>query len=176
MSSTKRFGKRGFCVPGRLPKGPNGRALCRQCNEEVPKGRFSFCSDPCVDTWKLKTNPAIQTQFLLGRDRGICQLCQLDCIGLLGQLKQLRREDRQKFLACADELDLPAHLCKLERRLWEADHILPVIEGGGDCGPENLRTLCWRCHRAVTAELRKRLARARRQDVGDKKSEERGAA
>lgn len=42
---------------------------------------------------------------------------------------------------------------------WEADHIVPVAEGGGQ--PTTLdayRTLCWPCHRKVTAELRRRLS------------------
>lgn len=40
---------------------------------------------------------------------------------------------------------------------WQADHIVPVVEGGGQCGIANLRTLCERCHRRATAALRKRL-------------------
>lgn len=40
---------------------------------------------------------------------------------------------------------------------WEADHIIPVAEGGGCCGLENLRTLCRDCHEAETAALRRRL-------------------
>jgi 5-methylcytosine-specific restriction protein A len=42
---------------------------------------------------------------------------------------------------------------------WEMDHILPVVEGGGCTGLENLRTLCLGCHRSVTADLKGRLAR-----------------
>jgi 5-methylcytosine-specific restriction endonuclease McrA len=45
---------------------------------------------------------------------------------------------------------------------WEADHIVPVVEGGGQCGLENYRTLCLRCHRKATAELARRRASARR--------------
>jgi len=45
---------------------------------------------------------------------------------------------------------------------WEADHIVPVVEGGGLCGLENYRTLCLSCHRRETAELAKRRAVARR--------------
>lgn len=53
---------------------------------------------------------------------------------------------------------------KLSRRTswWEADHILPVAEGGGQCGIENYRTLCVRCHAKETAALRRRLAEARK--------------
>jgi 5-methylcytosine-specific restriction endonuclease McrA len=60
-------------------------------------------------------------------------------------------------------------LKKLNRRsLWDADHILPVAEGGGECDLRNLRTLCLRCHRLATAELRERLrvSRISRQQVG----------
>lgn len=39
------------------------------------------------------------------------------------------------------------------RDLWEADHIQPVVEGGGH-EPENLRTLCQPCHKLVTNALR----------------------
>jgi 5-methylcytosine-specific restriction endonuclease McrA len=47
--------------------------------------------------------------------------------------------------------------------LWEMDHIVPVVEGGGGCGLGNLRTLCLACHRAETAELARRRARKRRE-------------
>lgn len=45
--------------------------------------------------------------------------------------------------------------------LWEADHIVPVAEGGGTCGLDNLRTLCKRCHGRETGALRRRINRAR---------------
>ncbi|MDE1160317.1 MAG: HNH endonuclease signature motif containing protein [Acidobacteriaceae bacterium] len=48
------------------------------------------------------------------------------------------------------------------RSLWDADHILPVAEGGGECDLENLRTLCLPCHREATAELRLRLSKRQR--------------
>jgi hypothetical protein len=43
------------------------------------------------------------------------------------------------------------------RSLWDADHILPVAEGGGQCDLDNIRTLCLLCHREATAQLRARL-------------------
>ena len=38
------------------------------------------------------------------------------------------------------------------KRLWEADHILPVHLGGGQCGLDNLQTLCYWCHKKNTLE------------------------
>lgn len=40
---------------------------------------------------------------------------------------------------------------------WEADHIVPVVEGG-DSSLDNIRTLCIPCHRAETAALHARRA------------------
>jgi 5-methylcytosine-specific restriction enzyme A len=36
-----------------------------------------------------------------------------------------------------------------------------VTEGGGECDLDNIRTLCLRCHRTVTARLRERIRRAK---------------
>lgn len=36
---------------------------------------------------------------------------------------------------------------------WEADHIIPVIAGGGGCGLSNLQTLCYDCHKQKTYNL-----------------------
>jgi hypothetical protein len=50
-----------------------------------------------------------------------------------------------------------------EGQFWQADHIVPVAEGGGLCGIENLRTLCTVCHLRETADLKKRLKKRRKQ-------------
>ena len=44
------------------------------------------------------------------------------------------------------------------RTLWDMDHVKPVVEGGGQCGLDNLRTLCISCHLDETKKLRKRMA------------------
>jgi 5-methylcytosine-specific restriction endonuclease McrA len=50
---------------------------------------------------------------------------------------------------------------RVRKSLWDADHILPVAEGGGECDLDNIRTLCLRCHRSVTQQLRERIRRAK---------------
>lgn len=44
--------------------------------------------------------------------------------------------------------------------LWQADHIVPLVEGG-EATMDNLRTLCVPCHARATAALAARRAEAR---------------
>lgn len=133
-----------------LSKGPNGRNLCRWCNLEVPKGRSTFCSAWCVQEWRLRTDTGYLRDKVLERDRGVCAGCGIDCLNAVRQLKRLRGAARLKAL-------LGWGLRAGSRKsLWDADHVVPVVEGGGECDLNNLRTLCLKCHRAATAELRKR--------------------
>ena len=45
-------------------------------------------------------------------------------------------------------------LWRANRPRWEADHIVPVADGGGECGLDNYRLLCRPCHLRVTLEWR----------------------
>jgi 5-methylcytosine-specific restriction protein A len=153
--STNRTMPGGWVDPRALPKGPNGRNLCRWCNLEVPKGRVTFCSAWCVEEWRLRSDPGYIREKVLERDRGICSSCGVDCLHAERQLKRLRGAARLKVLL---DWGFGAGSSAVSRKtLWDADHIVPVVEGGGECDLGNIRTLCLKCHRAVTAELRKRL-------------------
>jgi 5-methylcytosine-specific restriction endonuclease McrA len=154
--STQRVMPGGLAVRRSLPKGENGRALCRWCALEVPRGRQTFCSEWCVHEWKLRTNPGYLRTQVLRRDRGICALCHVNTLSAFLRLKKSRGISRERFLA-------EWGLKRMTRRsLWDADHILPVAEGGGECDLRNIRTLCLKCHRLTTAELRARLKAQRR--------------
>lgn len=148
--STRRFMPGGVADGDCLPKGPEGRALCRWCNLEVPKGRRTFCSDWCVHEWRMRTDASYLRELVFRRDRGVCARCGLDCVREWGRIRRLRWARRCRVLA---EWGVKA---RHRRSLWDADHIVPVVEGGGECDLANLRTLCLKCHSAVTAELRER--------------------
>jgi 5-methylcytosine-specific restriction protein A len=150
IMSTQRTMPGGWADRNNLAKGPNGRNLCRWCNLEVPKGRITFCSEWCVDEWRLRTDPGYIREKVLERDQGICAQCGVDCRAAWRDLKRLRGRGRAQAFAY---WGLRAGSRK---SLWDADHVVPVMEGGGECDLENLRTLCLRCHRTTTAELRKR--------------------
>jgi hypothetical protein len=141
---------------------PGGRAepgsprVCRWCSLEVPKPRRTFCSEWCVHEWRLRTDPSYLRERVLARDRGICASCGTDTLEAWLQLKRSRGERRAKRLEHWG-------LARMNRKsLWDADHIVPVVEGGGECDLSNIRTLCLRCHRQATDELRrKRRAQSR---------------
>ncbi len=148
--STSRTMPGGWADRDSLPKGPNGRSLCRWCNLEVPKGRVTFCSDWCVEEWRLRTDTGYLREKVLERDKGVCAACGVDCLAAWRHLKRLRGSARLK--ACADW----GISSRSRKSLWDADHIVPVVEGGGECDLANIRTLCLKCHRAATTELRAR--------------------
>ena len=153
----------GWADRASLPKGENGRNLCRWCNLEVPKGRQTFCSDWCVGEWRLRTDPGYLREKVLERDCGICAHCGTDCLAAWRHLKRLRGAARLKALA---QWGLPAQV-RLRKSLWDADHIVPVIEGGGECDLGNIRTLCLNCHRQVTAELQKKRTKVKEAAASD---------
>ena len=178
MTTNRISPKRGFCNLGALPKGSNGRALCRECGTEVPKDRKSFCSQKCVDTWKIKTDPTFVRIKLYERDHGVCQKCKTDCVALVHELEKLDHDHRrvyarslldkevyktlvthnQRLVERLQEFKISIHRYTTRRwyGIWDADHIKAVIEGGGECGLENYRTLCLKCHHEETLLLRKR--------------------
>jgi 5-methylcytosine-specific restriction protein A len=137
-----------------IARGPGGRGLCRWCSLEVPRGRFTFCSEFCVHEWKLRTQPAYLREKVFERDRGICSSCQLDTVEAARKLRYSRGTARASLLA---HWGLRA---RSRRTLWDADHIVPVIEGGGECDLSNIRTLCLLCHRDATSLLRNRIRRS----------------
>ena len=156
--STKRKRTGGWVTPESLPKGPNGRALCRYCGSEAPLGRRTFCSSRCVEQWRLQTDPGFLREEVFARDRGYCAVCHTDTVRVFQWIKKLRGAARVKALR--DWGIEQSH----RRSLWDADHIVPVSEGGGECDLSNMRTLCLKCHRQATNQLRSRLMTAKTTD------------
>jgi hypothetical protein len=130
-------------------RGDNGRGVCRWCGVEVPKGRRTFCGDSCVHEWRLRTDSGYLREQVLHRDRGICAICGLDTLEFSRRLQRLPAEKRANLRR---RLDLHPG----RRSFCDADHIKPVVEGGGECDLSNIRTLCLWCHRDETTKLRQR--------------------
>lgn len=136
-----------------LQLGPNGLALCRWCQLEIlARRRRTFCSDYCVHQWRLRSDPGYLRDQVFARDGGVCAACQADTVAIFSALKRARGAARAAGLSVYGMRTITSR-----RSLWDADHILPVAEGGGQCDLDNLRTLCLPCHREFTADLRRRL-------------------
>ncbi len=148
--SVRRAMKGGRTDREAIPKGPNGRSLCRWCGLEVPAGRLTFCSEWCVHEWRLRSDPGYLREQVYARDRGVCARCGVDTEAAWRHIRRLRGAARLRAWA---EWGAAS---RQRRSLWDADHIVPVSEGGGECDLDNMRTLCLKCHRSATAELRER--------------------
>ncbi len=143
-----------------LPKGSQGRCLCRWCNLEVPPGRLTFCSDRCVEEWKLRSDPSHLRERVFERDRGVCALCGIDCVAEWARMRRLRGGARIKAVK--------AWGLRGRKSLWDAHHITPVAEGGGECDLSNMQTLCLKCHNNQTIKLRSRLSLAKTDRAGQR--------
>ena len=152
---------------GALPTGPGGRSLCRQCGEEVPKGRRTFCGDECVDRWKIKTDPGYVRMKVYERDQGVCAVCHIatdQVERMFGTLRDLAQGHYGEG-ARPGFPELQGFVVKIQRILkiwsrstyWDADHIKGVAEGGGECSLKGYQTLCIWCHKAKSAKARRKV-------------------
>jgi 5-methylcytosine-specific restriction endonuclease McrA len=132
---------------GQPDRNADGQPICRWCRQVIaaPRRR-TFCSDACVHEWRLRSSPSYVRDQVWKRDGGICRRCHAD-IG--AALRAWRRGRPSKGLRAE------RRVWRAARPRWEADHILPVADGGGECGLENYRLLCRACHVAVTAQWRR---------------------
>ena len=158
------------------------KGRCRECGKKAEPPRVSWCSQSCVDTYLLRTDPGAQRAAVFARDRGVCSHCRRDCVELRGQLQPLL-----SFNAAATSLvglvgqmggKLPGwwreqygheRADKIDRAValvTELDLIKQVLcresfwdmdhvrplWAGGSNDLTNLRTLCIPCHRDATRE------------------------
>lgn len=136
--------------PATLPRGPNGRALCRHCQQEVAGRRRTFCSDGCVHEWRLRSDPWYLRQQVFRRDRGICSRCGLDTRKVRRLLNKARKAGPTEYAAALEVLSEQGFPVRYPgRALWHAHHQVSVKDGGGLCGLENLSTLCIPCHQGA---------------------------
>ena len=121
----------------------------------LPDASPSALTIVCTNGSSVLSQDICATRYLK-RDRGVCVHCGLDTIREHRKLKRARGDQLAWRLCGTGDSNT-----RMRKSLWDADHILPVTEGGGECDLDNIRTLCLRCHRVVTAQLRERIRRAK---------------
>jgi hypothetical protein len=154
----------------------NGKRLCNVCGSDLPRNRGYntpesirdlFCSDKCALRYTHTVKPGGLREDLFGVERGVCCRCERDCHAFVRALQVHKKRARHDMILRFDpryrryprllhQLAYTAH----EGSAWHADHIVPVFEGGGECGLENMQTLCTMCHQSSSRSLaRKRKKR-----------------
>ena len=155
-----------------LPWANADSGTCRVCGCERKEGERwqTWCRGPCLDWYKFRSNASTVRWVIGKRDKGICALCGFDTAALQAELrrlsiwhpKQTAGEHRAMTRLRRLVWELAGYEGRIQAHVWEADHIVPVVEGGGMCGPEGFRTLCLPCHHQETAALAARRAARRR--------------
>jgi 5-methylcytosine-specific restriction protein A len=145
-----------------------GEKLCRYCGKILSGRRSAWCSDKCSNEAMIRCYPSWARSAVQLRDKGVCATCGTDTISLqrrtYKKIKDMNTRGKykraEKFRKYMRSKGWPCDWYGT-RSWWDADHIHPVVEGGGLCGLENYRTLCVPCHKKETAELAKRRAKNR---------------
>ena len=134
-----------------LPKDENGLTCCRWCGNGVKPPRRTMCSPECAHEIQLRMNGRYLRQCVYKRDKGICAICNIDTKKIAKEALKLQGDERKQFLI-NNKISLKRKIWKRKYGggLWDADHIISVKNGGGECGLENMRTLCIPCHKLVT--------------------------
>jgi 5-methylcytosine-specific restriction protein A len=156
------------------------KGQCTWCGGEVKSPRRSWCSQNCTDAF-MERSPGPASRRVYKRDKGVCAICGRDTDRMMNLFRMIRRQSKDDRwgppkIEVLDALkELVSHWqslgfnCRVGRawtevsHLWEADHIIPVVEGGGCCRIDNLRTACMACHKAESKKLAARLALSRKQ-------------
>lgn len=144
----------------------DGNPLCRWCSKIVIPPKKTFCSKECVHEWKIRSNITYLRKVIVKRDKGICALCKINCLQICRGFKRpLRGETREQWkrrvAATRRKYGIPKH----RMTAYDVDHIVPVVEGGGAGIKDllsNLRILCLKCHKKVTAKLAAKRAKEKK--------------
>lgn len=99
--------------------------------------------------WRVRTDTTYMRAQVFTRDHGLCQHCGLDLRAAERRWRRERPPARERAAR---------RRWRQARPRWEADHVIPVADGGGECGLDNYRLLCRACHVAVTMAWRRRRA------------------
>ncbi len=163
--------KRHITTADRPAKDERGNRACRWCRGPVKPPRRTYCSAECVHEFNLRASGGYLRYHVEQRDKGICAACGLDTIALRRKydalyrwlLKRQHVGFRRLRRAFLERHSIPYG--RQDSDWWDADHVVPVEDGGGECGLPGYQTLCIPCHKRKTARQAREKAERRRGQV-----------
>ena len=152
----------------------NGVDLCQVCDSPATV-RGLYCCEQHAEEFRVMASESYARQKTFERDAGVCAECGLNTCYLsmlrtkangswqrfrlvLGEKRRWRSEQECRsilyrysalWVKAIIRYRIPQHLW-IHGPLWQSDHILPVVRGGGSCGMQNRQTLCFFCHSIKT--------------------------
>nr|XP_023677386.1 DNA annealing helicase and endonuclease ZRANB3 isoform X2 [Paramormyrops kingsleyae]XP_023677387.1 DNA annealing helicase and endonuclease ZRANB3 isoform X2 [Paramormyrops kingsleyae]XP_023677388.1 DNA annealing helicase and endonuclease ZRANB3 isoform X2 [Paramormyrops kingsleyae]XP_023677389.1 DNA annealing helicase and endonuclease ZRANB3 isoform X2 [Paramormyrops kingsleyae] len=148
-----------------------GTPLCLSCQAPCrPGGAWDgrFCQQRCREDFQTRSSGAYVRTRVLEAEHGVCQHCGLNAHQLFTRVRDAPPAHRKEMLEGTWLAQLPLKLLNeiirspTEGQFWQADHIRPVYQGGGQCSLDNLQTLCTVCHRERTAQQAKERSQMKR--------------
>lgn len=134
--------------------------ICVWCKGTVSPPKRYWCSPECIDEWLIRRSSSFLRRKTYERDKGICAVCGINTMFLKEELKRISLEcNRFKLILSKSQRYSRSSTFNLFKKsigfgkrtsYWDADHIIPVHLGGGECGLENIQTLCIGCHKTKT--------------------------
>ena len=129
----------------------DGMKCCRYCRNPITQSRRrTFCSAVCVDEYMIRSSGSYLRRAVYNRDKGVCDECGIDTKILSRRLLLFTKESPERKALLATHNISDNRVIRKRKNgggMWDADHIIPVKDGGGCCGLDNLRTLCISCHK-----------------------------
>jgi 5-methylcytosine-specific restriction enzyme A len=162
-----------------IRKDSHGYYLCRLCQRACPDSRTRWCSEACLRRYLIESQGSFVREQLFKRDRGICAECGVDAARMDFALSDLKEDLLHPLLMSIHPMIVETLRAEGWRNVklrgkgsyadaieftscWEAHHHQAVAEGGGECGLENYRTLCFICHKNLSAKQARERAEQRR--------------
>jgi len=145
----------------KIKKNSDGINLCRWCKNPVKPPKRTFCSSVCIHEYKIRSDTKYARDFVYERDLGQCSRCGVDTRYMKIEIENLRRsvnsgidsfKKNPSYVEFCKKFGLTVG--ESLKSVWHMDHKKPVFKGGGECGLDNLVTLCVLCHKAKTKEDR----------------------
>jgi len=113
-----------------------GTEGCRWCGGLVVRPRRTFCGEACVHAYRMRSSAGYRRAALFEARGPMCEICSVDTCVIGAALRRSPERARAEYSLSRARVSRPR---RLRGAVFDADHIIPVFQGGGGCGLENLR-------------------------------------